>query len=147
MVKTLHSCPFFEQNNPAPPWLFDNWKFLEDLHKDTSQECKNLLGPNFSVFVFFGYLVRKVPNIRNIAILTGVCAINSAKMKNSKIRSGQVFWTIERYLCANFQVKRSNGEGGVAIWRSFFSKSWSKHCIFSRFLVHFLLRRPTFKCP
>ena len=33
-------------------------------------------------FLFFWPLVRKVPNIRNIAILAGVCAINSAKMKN-----------------------------------------------------------------
>ena len=29
--------------------------------------------------------------ISKIAIFSGFCAINSAKMKNSKIRSGQVF--------------------------------------------------------
>jgi len=59
--------------------------------------------------------VQPEPKIAKMAIFAGFCAINSTKMKNSKIRSGQVFWTIERYLCANFQVKRSNGEGGVAI--------------------------------
>ena len=47
-------------------------------------------------------------------------------MKNSKIRSRQVFWTIERYLCENFQVKWSKNEGGVAILRLFASKKRTK---------------------
>ena len=63
----------------------------------------------------------------------------------SKIRSDQVFWTMERYLWENFHVKWSRGEWGVAFWRSFFSISWSKH-YFVWFLCHILLRRQIFKC-
>ena len=37
--------------------------------------------------------------------------------KNSKMSFHQVFCIPDRYLCANFQVKLSRGEGGGAIWR------------------------------
>ena len=84
---------------------------LENLLKGTSQGCKKLDRSAFLNFCFFCYLQRvKIPKIAKMAIFAGFCAINSAKMKNSKIRSGQVFWTIERYLCANFQVKWSSGQ-------------------------------------
>ena len=36
------------------------------------------------------------------------------------MRSGQVFCNLEKYLCANFQVKWSENEGGVEISRLFF---------------------------
>ena len=39
-------------------------------------------------------------------------AVKSKKSKNSKIHSHQVFCTLDKYLCANFQIKRSNNEGG-----------------------------------
>jgi hypothetical protein len=44
-----------------------------------------------------------------------------------------VFCNLEKYLCAMFQVKWSENEGGGAIWRLFFLKSWSKNCIFGHF--------------
>ena len=68
---------------------------LENLHKDTSQGCKKLDRSAFLNFCFFCYLHRvKIPKIGKMANFAGFCAINNAKMKNSKIRSGQVFWTI-----------------------------------------------------
>ena len=38
----------------------------------------------------------------------------------------QVFCNLEKYLCANFQVKWSKNEGGVAILRLFSSKKRTK---------------------
>ena len=66
-------------------------------------------------------------------------------MKNSRFRSHQISCTLVRYLSANFQLKRSSGEWGVAIWRSFFQNP-GQNTIFVQFLGHFSLRRPTFKC-
>ena len=60
--------------------------------------------------------------------------MNSQRSKNSNIRSRKVFWTIERYLCANFQVNWSSGQWGVAFWRSFFQFS-GQNTIFSPFLA------------
>ena len=122
--------------NATPPWPFYHftWKFAQRYFSRLQKTWPK------RIFAFFAtYSASKFQ-------FACFCAINSEKMKNSKIRSRQLFCTYERYLCANFQVKRSNGQGGVAFWRSFFSKSWSKHCIFVRFLVHFWLQRTTFKC-
>ena len=55
-----------------------SWRFAQRYFT----RVQKLLWSKFLNFCFFGYLVRKVPNIRNIAILAGVCAINSAKMRN-----------------------------------------------------------------
>ena len=44
------------------------------------------------------------------------------------MRSGQVFCNLEKYLCANFQVKWSENEGGVAILRLFLPKRTKIQC-------------------
>ena len=49
------------------------------------------------------------------------------------MHSGQVFCNLAKYLCTNFQVKWSENEGGVAIWRLFFQKSTKKQCFDQNF--------------
>ena len=44
------------------------------------------------------------------------------------MRSCQVFCDLEQYLCAYFQVKRSENEGGVAIEGYFFQKGPKIQC-------------------
>ena len=46
---------------------------------------------------------------------------------------GQVFCNLAKYLRTNFQVKWSENEGGVAIWRLFFQKS-TKNSVLTRIL-------------
>ena len=59
------------------------------------------------------------------------------KMNNLKICLGQVFWTIERYLSANFQVKWSSSEWGVAFWMSFLQFLGQNLVFLSNFLSIF----------
>ena len=81
---------------------------LENLYKGTSQGCKKLDRSAFLNFCFFA--ICSTSKFAKKAIFTGFCAINSAIMKNLKIRSGQVFLTIEGQLCAIFQVHAVNEE-------------------------------------
>ena len=127
--------------NATPPWPFHHftWKFAQ---RYFSKLQKTWLE---RIFEFLLFIARQnLKKLRKSPMSQIFCLINSTKMKNSKIQSGQGFWTIERYLRANFQVKWSSGKWVVAFWRSSFSISWSKHCIFVWFLFHYLLRRLTF---
>ena len=116
LVKTLYFCPFFEKNDlriATPPSFSDHFtrQFAKRYFSSLPKTCLERI---FELLLFLLFIARQIPKIAKMAIFACFCAINSAKMKNSKIRSCQVFWTIERYLCANFQVKWSSGEWGVA---------------------------------
>ena len=71
--------------------------------------------------------------------------VNSSENKNSKIYPDNVYVFLRPTFMQIFKicgqkVKKLNGFKG-----RFFSKSWSKPCIFANFLPQFLLWRPTFK--
>ena len=80
------------------------------------------MGAKFWIFHFFAICSPKTFKIRDFSLFLEFWrALNSKKSKNSKMRSAQVFCNLEKYLCANFQVKWPKNEGGVAISRLLFS--------------------------
>ena len=111
--------------NATPHSLLDHftWKFAQRYFARLQKTWPERI---FEFLLCFAiYSASKFKKIAKIAIFAGFCAINSAKMKNKKLKIllCSSFWTIERYLCANFQVKWSSGEWGVLFWRSFFQFS------------------------
>ena len=113
-------------HSPLDPF---SWKFAQ---RYFSRVQKIWWERNFEFFIYLLFIAQKPVKM---AIFVGFWTTNSEKMKNSKFRSHQIFCTLEKYLCANFQLKQSNGEWGVAIWRFFLLTLWLKHCIFKTFFT------------
>ena len=104
------------------PWLLERftWKFAQ---RKLSRAQKTRWEWNLKFLLVLLSIVCQSSNPSENNHFGRFSTINSARIKNSKIRSHQVFCALEKYVCTNFQVKRSNGHGEVV---EGFSKSWSK---------------------
>ena len=113
---------------------FTAWP-AENLHKNTSEQCKKFSWSGILNFSFFAIYSPKTAKIAIFTISGTLMRFKQQKNVNSKIRSHQFFCILLRYLNANFQLLRSNNEWGVAFLRFFLLKLWSKHCIFGQFFA------------
>ena len=78
---------------------------------------------------FFTLFTAQKPAKLAIFTIFGILTCCSKKRKISKMRSGLVFCNLEKYLFANFQVKSSCNNGGVAFLRSFFFQILSQNTV------------------